>query len=263
MSGFFGSPAQIAVQRRLFENHAEIAASPYLSNGGRILNILDPDALGWDIVRSYIKRDLFVGLTAVPLDKTLAKLRTLFGEHAEYPYWNVFLGKAPHVITTCEAVIGVNALPEGWRAETLNVPGDHVIDAMRVLNAETGVMPTPTYYLRSEVFPSLTTCVWSDSGALAACANATMRYHPKSRFANTLFAGGVSVAPEFRKRGLGALTNAILLRYSHALTRWTSVLEQAREDNLPSCAMIQKCGLAQDPILATIVVNLSGGNIIR
>lgn len=45
MTEYFGSPNQIAVQKRLCEIHSQFAATPYLSNGGRILNILDPDAL--------------------------------------------------------------------------------------------------------------------------------------------------------------------------------------------------------------------------
>ena len=151
MTGFFGSPSQIAVQKRLFETHSEIAASPYLSNGGRILNILDPDALGWDQVRILAERDLFVGLTAVPLQETLRKLREIFGPDTEFPYWHAFLGDASTVIGACNTVIASNELPEGWRAETVSVPDDDMINAMRALNSETGVLPTPTYYLRSEV----------------------------------------------------------------------------------------------------------------
>jgi hypothetical protein len=92
------------------------------------------------------------------------------------------------------------------------------------------------------------------------CDNAVSSEKP---FANTLFAGAVSVAPLIRQKGLGTLTNAILLRDSQKMTGWTRVLEQAKEDNLPSCGMIRKCGLKQDPNLVTIVVNLSGEFITR
>jgi hypothetical protein len=263
MNEYFGSPTQIAVQKRLFETHSEISASPYLANGGRILNILDPDALGWDQVRVLAERDLFIGLTAVPLQETLKKLRAVFGSDIAFPYWHAFLGNAKTVLKACDTVVASTELPKGWRAETISVPDDNVINAMRTLNTETGVLPTPTYYLKSKVVPSLTTCIWTETGALAACGNATMRYHPKSRFANTLFAGAVSVAPLIRQKGLGTLTNAILLRDSQKMTGWTRVLEQAKEDNLPSCGMIRKCGLEQDPNLVTIVVNLSGEYITR
>ena len=263
MIEYFGSPTQIAVQKRLFETHSEIATSPYLTNGGRILNILDPDALGWDQVRMLAERDLFVGLTAVPLQETLEKLREIFGPDIAFPYWHAFLGDVKMVLEACDTVVASYKLPEGWQAETISVPDDNAINAMRALNSETGVMPTPTYYLRSEVFPSLTTCIWTDTGALVACANASMRYHPTSRFANTLFAGGVSVATMYRQRGLGTLTNAILLRDSQKMTGWTRVLEQAKEDNLPSCRMIKKCGLKHDSKLVTIVVNLSSEYITR
>lgn len=263
MTEYFGSPVQSALQKRLFEAHSDIVASPYLSNGGRLLNILDPDALGWDQVRAIAERDLFVGLTAVPLQETLEKLRDVFGADIEHPYWHVFLGDATEVLQSCQKIAASYTLPKGWSTETVSVPSDSVINAMQELNAETGVMPTPTYYLRSELVPSLTTCIWTETGTLAACATASMRYHPKSRFANTLFAGSVSVALQLRKKGLGTLTNAILLRDSQKMFGWTRVLEQAQEENLPSCGMIRKCGLIQDPDLVTIVVNLSGGYITR
>jgi hypothetical protein len=36
-----------ALQRRLLDRRDEIAANPILANGGRLLNILDPDECGW------------------------------------------------------------------------------------------------------------------------------------------------------------------------------------------------------------------------
>lgn len=263
MSDFFGTDAQIAVQKMLWADHAKISRSPYLSNGGRILNVLDPDAIGWDQVRSLVEKYQVVGLTMVPLQQTIEKLRKLFGTNVDLPYWQAFLGDAEPVVRTCSALVDQYHLPDGWRLESSESPNDDVIDALRDLNVACGVAPTPSYYLSGDAVPSLTTCVWDENGSLAACAHATMRYHPQSRLAGAVFAGAVSVGPEFRRKGLGVLTNAVLLRDSHSAFGWSRVLEQAKQDNAASCGMIRKCGLVRDADYVTIVVNLSGEYLTR
>lgn len=263
MSEFFGTEAQIAVQKKLWAEHAEISRSPHLSNGGRILNVLDPDAIGWDRIHSLAEQYRAVGLTMVPLEQTLNKLRDLFGAESDLPYWQAFLGEPESVVDTCSAIIDRYDLPNGWRSESHVAPDARTVSAICDLNVACGVAPTPRYYLAGDVLPSVVTCVWDETDALAACAHATMRYHPQSRLAGTVFAGAVSVNPEFRRTGLGRATNAMLLRDSQSALGWQRVLEQAKQDNAASCSMIRSCGLLQDPDLVTIVINLSGEYLTR
>ena len=115
MTGFFGTDRQIETQKRLCRDHAGIAANPALSNGGRILNILDPDALGWDTARALVERDGYAGFTAMPPDPTLQKLRDLFGKDVQAPYWLALFGTPPDVLPACDGVIGACDLPPDWR----------------------------------------------------------------------------------------------------------------------------------------------------
>jgi GNAT superfamily N-acetyltransferase len=257
-TGFHGE-----VQRRLRDLHPEIAADPALSNGGRVLNILDLDAVGWPRIRDYVERDSVVGLTAVPEAETRDKLVEIFGSDVSVTAWRVFFGDPVCVLPRVEEIVSNFNLPEGWRLLSVARPDDAMLDAIAILNLKTGVRPTPGYYLRGEVYPSTTTLLWDDRGTLAGCANATMRYHPQSRFVGTLFAGAVSVDPAHRGKGLGSLVNAALLRDAYRVHDWHRVIEQARDDNRASCGMLRRCGLQAAPDLVTLGVMLGTREFTR
>lgn len=80
-----GSDALVALQKMLRQRGNAFAGNPLLSNGGRIMNILDPEQYGWDNVQAAAERDRLVGLTLVDRDTTLAKLTDLYGSDVEFP----------------------------------------------------------------------------------------------------------------------------------------------------------------------------------
>ena len=86
MGEYVGSEHLVALQKSLRARREEFASAPLLSNGGRIMNVLDPDAYGWENVRRDAERDGFVGLTMVNQDRTLTQLASLFDGEAEFPY---------------------------------------------------------------------------------------------------------------------------------------------------------------------------------
>ena len=51
MVEFSGDPVAVALQKRLRDRQSWIAQTPAVANGGRVLNVLDPEVLGWDKVR--------------------------------------------------------------------------------------------------------------------------------------------------------------------------------------------------------------------
>lgn len=263
MSEYVGSDTFVAVQKALKARQNEFDRNPIVSNGGRIMNILDPDAYGWDKLYEIAKKDRFIGLTMVDRDATLQKLSAVFGDGAEFPYWQVFTGCARDVLPKCEDVLAQAQLPAGWDVKSYTHPDEEAIEQSQNLNMAAGVAAPPAYYLRGDVMPSMLTCLYDQEGTMTACASSTMRYHPESDLAGWMFAGGVSVDPAQRRRGFGAVVNAALLRDSHRAFQWTTTLAQAKADNLPSVGMITKCGLTAMKDKVTIVVNLTGGYITR
>lgn len=263
MSEYVGSETFVTLQKALHARQSEFAKNPFISNGGRIMNVLDPDAYGWDNLRQTAEQDLLLGLTMVDRDTTLDRLSSVFGDTAEFPYWQVFTGTSEAVLPTCAALLSATLLPTGWTLESFSHPSHDIIAEAQKLNLETGIAALPAYYMRGEVMPSMLSCIFDETGAMQVCAVGNMRYHADSELANWMFAGTVSVHPSQRRRGLGAHINAALLRDSQAAFGWTTVLEQAKADNMASVGMIQKCGLAAVPDKVTIVVNLTGGYVSR
>ncbi|GAB5445934.1 GNAT family N-acetyltransferase [Gymnodinialimonas sp.] len=263
MSAFVGTEQAIALQQDLAARAAEIAANPVLSNGGRLLNILDPDAYGWDAVREEAQRAGYVGLSMVDKDTTLARAAQIFGGTVDLPCWEVFTGTPAAVLPVCKGLVSAFALPEGWRASAHTHPDEALIEAAQQLNVATGVAPQPAYYLAGAVVPSTLACLHDDAGALVACASASMRYHPDGPLGGWLFAGNVSVHPDHRRKGLGVYVNAVLLAEAHRAHGWCGVLEQAKADNAASVGMIRACGLVQDPSRVTVLVNTTGEFVTR
>lgn len=263
MTAYMGTDHAITLQKNLEARAAEISANPVLSNGGRILNILDPDAFGWQAVRHEACQFGFVGLTMVDKTKTLSRAAEVFGDTADLPYWEAFTGTPDKVRPACEEILSGTTLPDGWRTISATHPDEDTIRAAQILNSETGVAPQPAYYLRGHHLPSMLAGLRDSNGTLVACASATMRYHPDSALGGWLFAGSVSVHPDHRRKGLGVYVNAVLLCESLKTLGWTGVLEQAKADNTASVGMIRRCGLTCDPTRVTIVVNTTGSQVTR
>lgn len=263
MSEYMGSDNLVALQKSLRKRRIEFSENPLLSNGGRVMNILEPDRFGWDKVRDAAEQDGFVGLTRVDREQTLPHLAKMFGEEVALPYWQVFTGKPDDVNQSSTDVITGFSMPNGWTVKNDTLPDEETIHASQLLNNETGVAPAPAYFLRGEEIQSMLTCVYDDQGTMAACASGTMRYHPAGPQADWMFAGGVSVSPDHRRSGLGSYVNANLLIESQKVFNWVSVLEQAKEDNLASVGMITRCGLVPESGKITVIINLAGGEITR
>jgi hypothetical protein len=258
-----GTESMTALQQSLRDRSAEFAANPFLSNGGRIMNIHDPDRYGWSNVRSAAERDGLVGLTMVDQDTTLLHLESMFGTDADLPFWQVFVGEPDDVLPACESVLRDITLPTGWRVESQTNPDDDTIEASRVLNTQTGVAPAPVYYLRGDHLPSMLTCIFDAAGRLAACACASIRYHPEGPLSGWIFAGGVSVSPDHRRKALGSYVNAALLADSQKAFNWKCALEQAKFDNTASVGMIKRCGLRAVDGKVTVIINLTGSFVTR
>ncbi len=263
MTEYCGDTDKIALQRAIRLRKNLFALEPALANGGRFMNVLDPEAYGWDRVRALAEEDGLIVLTMVDREATLEKARKVFGLEIDLPCWEVFTGPAAAVTAHCATEIAERTLPEGWTVTGDTHPDEDRIEQCQELNQATGVVPAPGYYLRGDDVPGFLTCIWTETGTLAACASGTMRYHPEGRLGGWFFAGGVSVDSKQRRLGLGTYANASLLTESCKAFGWTHVLEQAHGANDASIAMIRRSGLAPAPGKATIAVNLSGGRTTR
>lgn len=243
MPEFIGTQNSIDVQMRLRDRHAEIARTPALANGGRILHFVDPDQLGWERVRALAEPDKLAGFAMVDREQVTALIHTHLGPEWKTPAWLAMIGSADQVLTACASVCETTPLPEGWAVRFHQCPSEDEIAEIQALNAATGVSPYPAYYMRSEAVPALTGCIHDENGTLVATASVMQRNHPEGRLGDYTFGGMVSVLAAQRGRGLGKLMNALTLTESHKCFGWRYANEGVAPDNPVSQAMIKACGL--------------------
>lgn len=252
MPEFIGAENSIAVQKRLRDRQPEIARTPHLANGGRVLHFLDPEETGWDRVRELAEADSLAGFPLVSRDAMIRRIGEQLGPQWRTPAWHALLGRADRVLPACQAVVESVALPDDWQVTHDDCPDEARLAAVQALNQATGVAPYPAYYMRSEALPVLTTGLWAAEGPLVATASVADRYHPESRLGGHVFAGMVSVSERYRGRGLGKLVNALALIESQRRFGWTVATEQVAADNPASKAMILACGLDHSEGLSSV-----------
>ena len=103
-----------------------------LSNGGRILNVLDPEAYGWDNVRADAERDGFISLTMVDRDKTLGTIGKGIRRRYGFPVLEAFTGSPQDVVRTCKEIVSAYTLPDGWTLSSLTLPDEETIDQSHI-----------------------------------------------------------------------------------------------------------------------------------
>lgn len=86
MPEFLGSDFQIAIPKRLHDAHSWIKDIPAFSNGGRVLNVLEPETVGWPRIQELANLDRCISFTAQPLTPALATLKAEFGADWDTPH---------------------------------------------------------------------------------------------------------------------------------------------------------------------------------
>jgi len=64
MAEFYGTDLQIAIQKKMRDRHAWIESTPEIANGGRVLNFIEPEKIGWKRIRELFAEDQVISFTA-------------------------------------------------------------------------------------------------------------------------------------------------------------------------------------------------------
>lgn len=250
-------PTSMTTADRLYQDRVAISQSPGLANAGIALAVVEPERVGWDKIEEYIDLYGFVGFSSLNKTEILEALNSRYGSDLDLPLWDTFAGEASDISVICQALLArLQAAP--WRAFSAETPDLTVIARTQDLNARVGVSPLPEWYMRGEGPPSLTSWIEDEAGEMVACANGSMRYHAQSRLAGVYYVGSVCVSPEMQGKGLGVLVTALSIRDGLEAFQYKKAIGLAKPDNMPSRAMLARCGLSLDPERATVILNKSG-----
>ena len=248
--------SDLSTEELLYRDKDWIADSPGLANGGIALAVVEPESVGWPKIEALLDEYGFIAFAAADKSTVFDQIRTRFGDEGDLPYWDSFAASLSDTLPICEKI--VSSSERSYVLDRDQTPSEETINEVIDLNREVGVSPLPAWYMRGEGPPSLTSWIRSAEGRMIASANGSMRYHANSRMAGTFYVGSVSVAPAERGKGLGNLVTALLILEAAKVFSPEMVTGIAQPTNIPSRAMLTRCGLVHDPSRATVIYNRSG-----
>ena len=246
----------LSTEDRLHRDKEWIARTPGLANGGIALAVVEPDTVGWPKIASLLDDYGFIAFAGAEKQTVFDQIRERLGDEGDLPYWDSFTASALEALSASDGIIQSSDC--AFTLASDQFPDGDTIREVVSLNREVGVSPLPAWYMQGEGPPSQTSWIRSIDGRMIACANGSMRYHSDSRMAGTYYVGSVSVSPSNRGKGLGTLVTALLIRDGVRAFDPTAVTGIAQPTNIPSRAMLTKCGLVHDPSRATVIYNRSG-----
>lgn len=245
-----------STEDRLRRDKEWIARTPGLANGGIALAVVEPDTVGWSKIASLLDDYGFIAFAGADKRTVFDQIRERLGDDGDLSYWDSFTASASAALSASDSIIQSSS--DAFTLASDQIPDGETISEVVSLNREDGVSPLPAWYMQGEGPPSLTSWIRSMDGRMIACANGSMRYHSNSRLAGTYYVGSVSVSPSNRGKGLGTLVTALLFRDGVRAFGPKAVTGIAQPTNIPSRAMLRKCGLVHDLSRATVIYNRSG-----
>ncbi|MBB94632.1 MAG: isopropylmalate isomerase [Rhodobacteraceae bacterium] len=259
---YYGEPKIQALQRARDEQVAELVDMPGAVVHARTFSSDNPAALGWDYLRRIMSDEGIVTLRGADATTIETAKTELSSFDPKLHFWDLFMASAQTIRDVCRDIVGT-ALPEG-----LTRVGDEELTPQKardiqVFLADQGVSPFSTDALLGTFFPARLITLQSADGKIVAAGFAAMTHNRHSPFYNTAWVGLIAVDPSLRGLGLGkymdALCNLIAVDELGAL----STMEFVAQDNAPSRAMLESCGLKQEEGMSVVMFSTSTDRITR
>lgn len=245
--GLYGSEAQRRLQAAALAAANEARETPGAVFAARMSGTDDPERLGWDRIGTILRDEGAITFRMIPVDACSEVERRLAQIGCAIAWWDVFEGSRDEIKTACGDVL---ARP---REDLVTVgppaAGDgNFLARVQAFMAECGVAPFPAQVLSGSLRPAaLAVLADPEDGSIAATAFAYFPYNRHSVYRITAWAGLVAVRDDLRNRGVGVRVNALALREAVNTHGAERVQEYARTSNVPSCRMIERCGLRLRP----------------
>lgn len=241
--GLYGSDAQRRLQAAALAAAEETWERPGAVFAARMSGTDNPERFGWNRIDRILRDEGAITFRMIPAEACSDIERRLAQIGCAIAWWDVFEGSRDEITAACE---GILARP---RDDLLRVgpsdAGDQVFfSRVQAFMAECGVAPYPAQVLSGNSRPAAL-AVLSDpqGGSIAATAFAYFPYNRHSAHQLTAWAGLVAVREDLRNRGVGVWVNALALHEAVNDLEAERVQEYARTSNVPSCRMIERCGL--------------------
>lgn len=261
--GFFGTEAQIRLQRLAYEARDRIAQTPGLFFSGRVIGIDDFDALGQAGVQTLLAEQGMLNTRLITKDAHAPWTALFKADNLRVDDALVFMGEA-RVVREAIAPIITASLPDGLRlGKDLTHEDAHRFSYLQRFMVAHGLAPVYGASL-IESNDASTIIVEDATGMVRAMAHTYFPHNRLSPHHRSAWGGLVAVDPNLRGLGIGRIVNALMLDRAIDRLGATYVYEIASHNNEPSRRMIEGCGLSlRSDLMTSFIVPLEAGRFTR
>ena len=261
-SPYFGDPKIRALQKARDDQVAELKVMPGAVVHARIFSSDDPTKLGWDCLRERMAKEGMITLRGVD-DSTIETAREeLSGFDPKMHFWDLFMADRQTVCDVCGKIVN-SGLPDGVMRVPYNDITPEKAQSVQAFLSDIGVSPFSTDALLGQLFPARLVVLENQEGRIVSAGFAAMTHNHHSPFFESAWVGLIGVDPMYRGHGLGKLVDAIANLAAVTDLDAESTMEFVAQDNVPSRAMLESCGLQQVEGKSIVMFSTSSDRLTR
>ncbi|WP_407491830.1 GNAT family N-acetyltransferase [Pseudooceanicola sp. MF1-13] len=261
-SPYFGTDQVRALQRARDEQVAALADLPGAVVHARTFSSDDPAKLGWDYLKRIMSEEGMVTLRgADEATVEVAKVK-LNDFDPKLHIWDLFMADADTIRDVCGTIVR-SGLPDGVRRVPDSAMTPQKAQEIQAFLIEQGVSPFSTDALLGKLFPARLIALENSDDRIVAAGFAAMTHNRHSPFYKSAWVGLIAVDPDLRGLGLGKLVDAISNLAAVTELEAVSTMEFVAQDNAPSRAMLESCGLRQVDGKSVVMFSTSADRITR
>ncbi|WP_137700899.1 GNAT family N-acetyltransferase [Marimonas lutisalis] len=262
LNPYHGEPKIQALQKARDKQVAELSDLPGAVTHARTFSSDDPAALGWDYLRRVMSDEGMVTLRGADT-ATIERAKTELGSFdPKLHVWDLFMANAQTIRDVCGKTVNV-ALSEDLTRVGDKELTQHKAREVQTFLADQGVSPFSTDALLGKLFPARLIALQNAKAKIVAAGFAAMTHNRHSPFYKSAWVGLIAVDPALRGLGLGKYMDALCNLVAVDELGATSTMEFVAQDNAPSRAMLESCGLRQVEGKSVVMFSTSSDRITR
>lgn len=244
ISPYYGTPKIQALQKARDEQVADLIDMPGAVIHARTFSSDDPTALGWSYLRNVMSDEGFVTLRGVDQVTIEMAKKELSEFDPNLHVWDLFMADAQTVRDVCGTIVDAG-LPEGLLRVAESELTPEKVREVQAFLTDQGVSPFSADALRGKLFQAQLIAFQNIDGRIVAAGFAAMTHNRHSPFHKSAWVGLIAIDPTLRGLGLGNYMDALCNLAAVVELGATSTMEFVAQDNVPSRAMLERCGLRQ------------------
>ncbi|WP_375699060.1 GNAT family N-acetyltransferase [Pseudophaeobacter sp. TrK17] len=262
LSPYYGEPKIQALQKARDEQVADLIDMPGAVVHARTFSSDDPTALGWSYLQKVMSNEGFVTLRGADQVTVETAKKELSEFDPNLHFWDLFMADAQAIRDLCGKIVEA-PLPEGLRRVTDGELTPQKVHEVQGFLTNQGVSPFSADALLGTLFQAQLLALQNIDGCIVAAGFAAMTHNRHSPFYNSAWVGLIAVDPTLRGLGLGKYMDALCNLAAITELGADSTMEFVAQDNAPSRAMLESCGLRQVDGKSVVMFSTSAERITR